>query len=104
MIVRNFAAIIFSRLQEKPVRLSTQRYCKIKSSTIFTSKFPLKMISIAFQANPSRFLTERFPVWTLLILVKEIQSNALLMSTFVQLISNQFHVFESSSCLFKFYK
>ena len=52
-IVRNFAAITFSRLKEKPVRLSTQRLCRIRSYTIYKSKFPLKMISIAFQANPN---------------------------------------------------
>ena len=55
MIVRNFVAITFLRLQEKPVRLSTQHHCKIKSYTICKSKFPLKL-SIAFQANPNHVL------------------------------------------------
>ena len=52
IIVRDF----FSRLQEKPVRLSTRHHCKIKSYTIWKSKFPLKMISIAFQSNPNHVL------------------------------------------------
>ena len=55
MIVRNFVAITFSRLQEKPARLSTQHNCNIKSYTICKSKFPLKL-SIAFQANPNHVL------------------------------------------------
>ena len=55
MIVRNFVAITLSRLQEKPVRLSTQHNCNIKSYTICKSKFPLKL-SIAFQANPNHVL------------------------------------------------
>ena len=55
MIVRNFVAITFSRLQEKPVRLSTQHHCNIKSYTICKSKFPLKL-SIAFQANRDHLL------------------------------------------------
>ena len=55
MIVRNFVAITFSRLHEKPVRLSTQHHCKIKSYTICKSKFPLKR-SIAFQANRGHVL------------------------------------------------
>ena len=50
MIVRNFVAITFSQLQEKPVRLSTKHHYKIKSCNICKSKFPQK-ISIAFQAN-----------------------------------------------------
>ena len=105
MIVRNFAAIIFFRLREKPVRLARQHHC-IKSYTIFKSKFLLKMINIAFQANPNHvlklndFQCGRFEYWR----INEIQSNSLLMSTFVLLISNQFHVFLSSSCKFNFYK
>ena len=55
MIVRNFVAITFSRLQEKPVRLLTQHHCKIKSYTICKSKFLLKR-SLAFQANPNHVL------------------------------------------------
>ena len=55
MIVRNFVAITFTRLQEKPVRLSTQNHCNIKSYTICKSIFPLKL-SIAFQANPNHVL------------------------------------------------
>ena len=48
-------AITFSRLQKKPMGLSTQHHCKIKSYTICKSKFPLKL-SIAFQANPDHVL------------------------------------------------
>ena len=55
-MVRNFVAIPFLRLKEKPVRLSTQHYCVIKSYTICKPKFPLKMISIAFEANPDHVL------------------------------------------------
>ena len=62
MIVRNFVAITFSRLQKKPMRLSTQHYCKIKIYTICKS-FPLK-ISIAFQATPGRIT---FLNWTISI-------------------------------------
>ena len=51
MIVRNFAAITFSRLREKPVRLSTQHHCKIKSYTIRKSKFPPKL-TISFPSEP----------------------------------------------------
>ena len=63
MIVRNFVAITFPRLQEKPVRLSTQHHCKVKSYAICKSKFPLK-ISIAFQATPG-WIT--FLNWTIYI-------------------------------------
>ena len=73
MIVRNFVAITFSRLKEKPMRLSTQHHCKIEIFTICKSNFPLQMISVAFQANPNHVL-------------------------------ELFHVFESPSCHFKFYK
>ena len=74
MIVRNFVAITFSRLNEKPMRLSTQHHCKIEISRICKSNFTLQMISVAFQANPNHvlklndFQCGRF----------EIQSNALL--------------------------
>ena len=81
MIVRNFVAITFSRLKRKSARLSTQHCCEIKSYTICKSKFPLEMISIAFQANPNHVLETISSVDTLNI--GEIQSNALLMSTLV---------------------
>ena len=74
MIVRNFVAITFSRLTEKPMRLSTQHHSKIETSRICKSNFTLQMISVAFQANPNHvlelndFQCGRF----------EIQSNALL--------------------------
>ena len=77
----NFVAITFPRLKKKPVRLSTQLQCKIKSHTICKSKFPLKMISIAFPANSNHVLETISNVEALNI--GEIQSNALLMSTLV---------------------
>ena len=77
----NFVAITFSRLKKKPVRLPTQHQSKIKSYTIFKSKFPLKMISIAFQANSNHVLETISSVDVLNI--GEIQCNALLMSTLV---------------------
>ena len=51
--MRNFVALTFSRLKKKRVRLSTQHRYKMKSYRICKSKFPLKMTSIALQANPN---------------------------------------------------
>ena len=93
-MVRNVIAITFSRMKKKPVRLSTQHYCKMKSYTICKSRFPLKMMSIAFQANPNHVLETISSVEGLNI--GERNSIQRLLNVYfsaVLLISNQLYVF-----------
>ena len=60
MIVRNFVAITFSRLNEKPMNLSRQHHCKIEIYTICKSNFTLQMMSV-LELND--FQCGRFEYW-----------------------------------------
>ena len=94
IMVRNLVAITFSRLKKKPVRLSTQHHCKIESYTICKSKFALKIISIAFQANPNHVLETISSVDALNIGQRNsIQRSLNVYFSAVLLISNQLYVF-----------
>ena len=93
-MVRNVITITFSRMEKKPVRLSTQHYCKMKSYTICKSRFPLKMMSIAFQANPNHVLETISSVEGLNIDERNsIQRFLNVYFSAVLLISNQLYVF-----------
>ena len=93
-MVRNAIAITFSRMKKKPVRLSTQHYCKMKSYTICKSRFPLKIMSIAFQANPNHVLETISSVEGLNIGERNsIQRFLNVYFSAVLLISNQLYVF-----------